>query len=387
MVWLLAVGTASAQSNRVLDLSGLYRTDIRAIAMGNSYVAVARGEGALLYNPAGLAQPDADIKLEASLDAAGSGTEFLNDTQDLVSNGLTTAGMIEYLTTYAGTTQEYTIQTFSHVLAGMGSVGFGAGYGSMDVTRLAFDFDDTGTPGDVTDDVLDVEDRQLVIQFGSAAIKFLDGQIMLGVTGKSFFYKEKTERYNFAALVLTGDLDASSTVIVDETYNSSAVDFGFLYRLESLSFLRAQWGLTVVNAGGVTLKGTNIDLDIPMTFNFGMAFSPPLPIGELLFHFEIEDTGNAITVRDNSGTDHTRSVTQRTHYGMELGLFETSFGNHIFNARVGVSRGQPTFGFELNIFSGLRIAVARYKEDSGHSDETNISDLISQAHIGLGFAF
>jgi len=389
---LLGLCTAPAlwaqTSNRVLNLAGLYQNDIRARAMGNSYVAVARGEGALLYNPAGLVQPTADIKLEAAVDALGSSQQFLDDSLALTQDGLSNSEMLDYLETYKRTTQDYAYQTFGHGLVGMGGLHFGLGYGSMDLNNYRFDFQDPNdTINDISDDQLELTQDRLTIQFATAAFSLLDGQMLLGATAKSFTYTTSRELYNFTDLVLTGDLDASSTTLVDETYQASAYDVGFIYRMEMFSFLRGQWGLNVINVGGVALTGDLVDLDVPMTFNFGMSFNPPMPIGNLLIHFEIEDLGDSISIRDDTGQDHKRSVMQRTHYGAEYGIWETAFGNHILNIRAGMNRGQLTYGAEINLWSGLRIAFTRFQDDLGHADETDITPVQSQAHVGIGFAF
>lgn len=391
---LLLFGMLTAQplwaqsDNRVLNLAGLYQNDIRARAMGNSYVAMARGEGALLYNPAGLVQPTADIKLEGAVDALGSGGEFLNDSLALTTDGLSTNDMLDYLETYKRTTQDYAYQTFGHALAGMGGLNFGLGYGSMDVNTYRFDFQDpSDTPNDITDDQLELVQDRLAIQFAAAAFSLLDGQILLGATAKSFTYTSSRELYNFTDLVLSGDLDAASTTLLDESYQATTYDVGIIYRMEAFSFLRGQWGLNVVNVGGLELTGDLVDLDVPMTFNFGMSFNPPMPLGNLLLHFEIEDVGDSITIRDDTGDDHKRSVTQRIHYGAEYGLWETSFGNHVLNVRAGMNRGQLAYGAEINLWSGLRIAFTRYQDDLGHADESDVTPVLSQAHVGIGFGF
>lgn len=385
---LVAPPLWAQSSNRVLNLAGLYQNDIRALAMGNSYVAVARGEGALLYNPAGLVQPTADIKLELGLDALGSSGAFLDDSLALTTDGLSSAEMLDYLETYKRTTQDYAYQTFGHGLVGMGGLHFGLGYGSMDLNNYRFDFQDpNNTVNDITDDRLELTQDRLTIQFASAAFSLLDGKMLLGATAKSFTYTSSRELYNFTDLVVSGDLDAASTTLIDESYQASTYDVGIIYRMEVFSFLRGQWGLNVVNVGGLELTGDLVDLDVPMTFNFGMSFNPPMPLGNLLLHFELEDLGDSITIRDDTGEDHKRSVTQRAHYGAEYGIWETAFGNHILNIRAGMNRGQPTYGAEINLFSGLRIAYTRFQDDRGHADESDITPVLNQFHVGFGFAF
>lgn len=385
---LAVAGPVRAQTPKPIDLVSFYQTDIRALAMGNAYGPVARGEGALLYNPAGLAQYDLDIKIEASLDLEGTSTEFLLDTQDLLGAG-TTSEVQAYLDKYEGTTHLYRVQTFHHGIANLAKFSTGLGGGLMDVRRYRLEFQDPlNTPGDTSDDELHVELQTAKLTFGAAAVQMFGGRLLMGVTGKSFTFTDEqtTPDPAFSDLVTQGELDFTLT---GDSYKATAYDFGFIWRLETFSALRGQWSTTVFNVGGLKLTDntTSNQIEIPQTVNVGLSLNPKFRVGELLLTVEVEDVGAAVKVRDRTtAVDYKRSLTQRTHAGLEYGLFGTTTGNHIVSLRAGVNRGQGTYGAELNLFSVFRAAYTHYGDDLGHENESEIVSL-DAVHLGVGFGF
>ena len=382
---LCAPTPALAQTTPSLDLSRLYRNDIRALGMGNSYVAVARGEGALQYNPAGLVQANNDIKLEYSAAVAGSGLTFLDDTVALLGSAVTQSSADAYLNKYADTTQRYSGQTYLSALAGMGALKFGLGYGSQDIFEYSLAFSSGALANDTFDDTITWNANSLTIQYLGGGFAIRDGQMLLGVTSKSFRYVAETATVTAADLVV-GGLDASS--LVGSTFVGTALDAGLIYRIESLAALRGQWALTVLNAGGVEIKSGATTLSIPMSINFGMSISPELPLGELLLHFELEDIDAKVLVDTPGATGQkARNMVQRSHYGVEFGLFETAFGSHVLNLRAGYNRGLVTWGAEINIFSGFRIAMAQYGDDLGNDSANDYTPSITEIQASLGFAF
>ncbi|MBI3992906.1 MAG: hypothetical protein HY342_06510 [Candidatus Lambdaproteobacteria bacterium] len=385
-LWALLSGPTPALAQTTsFDLSSLYRNDIRALGMGNSYVAVARSEGALQYNPAGLVQAQNDIKLEGSLLVAGSSLAFIDDTVALVSGSVTQAAADDYLNTYADTTQRYSGQTYYSALAGMGALNFGLGYGSQDIFQYSLGFSSGALANDTSDDVITWDAGTLSIQYLSGGFAIRDGQMLLGATSKSFRYVTETASVTAADLVLVG---LNESDLVGSTYVGTALDVGFIYRIESLARLRGQWALNVLNVGGVEITSGASTLSIPMSINFGMSISPELPLGELLLHFELEDIDSKVLVDTPGGTDQkARSVIQRSHYGVEYGLFDTAFGSHILNLRAGYNRGLVTYGAEINVFSGFRIAVAQYRDDLGNDSANSYTDPIIAFQASVGFAF
>src|SRR3972149_5130279 len=152
--------------------------------------------------------------------------------------------------------------------------------------------------------------------------------------------------------------------------------------------MRGQWALTVLNTGGATIGTGASKLSVPMSYNFGMSINPKLPVGELLLHFELEDVDAKVLVDNPSGTGQgVRNVVQRSHYGVEYGIWDTAFGSHVLNFRAGYNRGLITWGLEVNVFSGFRLAVATYRDDLGNDSANLYTDLITAAQVSIGVAF
>jgi len=381
-------GPAQAQTTtRILDLSSLYQTDPRALALGNAYGSIARGEGALLYNPAGLVQYNLDIKIDAGLAVEGEEGDFLSDTYDVLDSG-TSAELLAYLGKYLSTTQNYRGQTFYNIVANLSLFNMGFGGGVMEQTRYAFEFEDTNTNAatDLTDTFIETK-RNLDITFGSFGFAILDGQWMIGVTMKSFTYTEESASATFGDVIVNGNVDLTT---VGNSYKGSGYDVGMIWRLEWLGFLRGQWSLVAQNVGDITMTATGADtLLIPGTYNVGFAIQPDisfLPIN-VVMSAEVEDVTGEIMVFDPiDGLEHERGTKQRSHYGVEVGMFSTTTGNNILNVRVGAHRGFLSYGYELNLFSAFRLIYTNYRENLGHSDAQDLHDYdLYQLSLGFGF--
>ncbi len=372
--------------NRQLDLMRLYQTDLRALALGNAYGPIARGEGALLYNPAGLAQFKFDLKVDGGLAVEGEEGDFFSDTYDLMDSA-TSAEIANYLDKYLGTTQNYRAQTYVNGVANLGRLNFGFGGGVIDQTRYSFEFRDVDSDGvsDTTD--LYVQGTT-VLEMTIVGIAFgmFDGQMLVGINYKDFTYKEESGFETFGNLASSGSIELTTT---GSTYEGSGFDIGFLWRMETFPALRGQYSLTAYNVGGITLTptaGAGETLEVPATYNFGVSFSPELSMLHVVFSAEMEDITDAAKVRDSTGTDYGRTQKQRLHLGLEVGMFATATGNNMLNARVGLHRGFLSYGAELNLFSGLRLLYIKYKDNWGSVSAQELHDFVAvQLSIGLAF--
>lgn len=394
----VALGAApAAAGNETVDLASFYRADLRALAMGNAFGPLARGENALLYNPAGLVQYDLDIKLDGTLVIEGEQGDFLNDTRNNLIGSPSASDVQSYLSKYLGTTQYYRGQTFVNGVANLAAFNVGVGAGVLNQTRYGLTFADTGpTPGSpdidladptntATNDSLVLDEQKLKLNVVAFGAQLGGGQLLLGVALKNFTYERKTATDTFGSMVTSANVDLATS---GGSYTASTYDVGMIWRLETFPLLRAQWSLTAANVGGVTLQQTGqTSYDVPATYNAGLALNPELPLGfmHLLIAVELEDVTGAIKIRDSSGLDHDRSQSQRLHAGAELGFWETTTGNHVLNVRVGSYRGQPTTGLEINLWSGLRLVYTAYTEDFGSGDAADRHELHAyQLTLGIG---
>ncbi|MDH4225367.1 MAG: hypothetical protein OEW12_06950 [Deltaproteobacteria bacterium] len=386
VIWGLGLPAVSLGQTHQVPLTQLYQTDIRAMAMGNAYGPVARGEGALLYNPAGLAQFDADVKLEASLAAESGSIPFLQDTFALFGGpGVSSPTMVKYLTKYHGTIQDFRYQTFHSIVINLAKFYSGFGYATMTNKRYSLQFQDTVANGTVDPgDTLIWNETYLSAQFVGGALALWDGKLLMGATQKQISYEEKPTAVTYASLLASGSL---STTAVGTTYQTKPRDLGMLYRMEAFSSLRGMWSLTALNLGGATLTSPTGNLNSPLMVNTGLSFAPKFGPLELILAGEVEDILDAGRVWNPvllKGFN--RSLAQRTHYGAELGLFQTTTGNHIFSVRGGYNRGLPVYGAEINLFSVLRVAYVHFQDDWGYKGAPARTKTTA-LHVGIGFGF
>lgn len=389
VVALLAAPPAGAQTKPVLDLNSLYQADLRALAMGNAFGPVARGEGALLYNPAGLVQYENDVKLEASLLLEGERGSFFSDTIDQMTGSPTVDEVRSYLDTYNGTSQNYRGQTFYNGVANLGALNFGLGAGVMDQERYRFTFNDNGAPGytfpDGGTDNLTVFKQRLDMSFVSLGFGLLNRKLLVGATYKDFTYAAKSATQPYDTI---NDIDLTLT---GPTYSGTTYDIGFIYRVEWLSALRPQWSIVANNVGGETLEPDNPafdTLEIPATYNVGFAVTPSLPWSpvKMIVSAELEDASSQITLLDGSGNPQERSLGQRLRYGAEVGFWPLSTGTHVLSVRAGSYRGHLSRGVELNLWHGAKFTYTRYTEDLGHEKQSDLHEVEAvQAAIGIGF--
>lgn len=373
------------------------------MAMGNAFGPVARGEGALFYNPAGLVQFDLDLKAEASVGLEGERGKFAQDTFAL-SGGTGLSGvpkLATYMDTYAGTIQRYNAQLLESAVANLGYMNLGFGVANLDSYRYSLDFSGVSADGNLLNDVLSANEDRVRMQIAGAAVKLGKGKVLLGVSAKTFRYSERGDTLDFTTLTTAPkSLDFSFSGVTYPTVTT--YDLGMLYRLEFWSALKPQMSLTAFNVGGTTLKRNGTTLDVPASYNWGFAFGPDTGVIHWLASVEVEDISDALKVTDRgTGANLTlqcndptrtqtcvnqpRSTTQRLHMGFEIGAFRTPTGNNIISLRAGNNRGYATYGAELNLWA-LRILYARGADNLGFKNNIDKFDFVGY-QVGIALAW
>lgn len=410
LVGLVALpAAAAAQDTAILDLTRLYQTDARALAMGNAFGPVARGEGALLHNPAGLVQYQRDVKLEYQANAAGETGGFLEDTLDVFNGDPSDEELEDYLEKYLDESRYYRANTFPNAVANLAEYGVGLGAGQIDQQQYYFRFNDGNNDGFTptptpSDDTLTLTRQRLQMSMFSFGFQMARGRVLLGVTGKSFTFSEEAWFATVDEVLADGEIDPS---LDGPSYSGTAYDVGMLLRSTVLPALRGQLSLTAHNVGGATLEPDDAafdKLEVATTYNAGLSISPELGSEwvALTLSAELEDATGAIKVHDpddcptmigasgnascTDDTTYDRSLAQRTHYGAEFGIWQMPTGNYLVAARAGSHRGLPTWGWELNLFNVVRAAYTRYKDDFGHEDNEDVREF-DAAMVSVGFAW
>ena len=378
---LASIGAREASAvNPIVNINLFTQADTRALAMGNAFGAVARGEGALLYNPAGLVLFNYDIKAEYSAAFQGSGGAFAQETYALLGGiGGSAPPLATYLANYQGTTQGYNFQTFGSAVANLGHIHLGLGAGNLDSHRYSIGFDPYALTAGVG---LHFTDEAVQMQNTAIAFKIMGGKTLLGISAKTVAYSKSIATVDYSTAEAAGNI--TPTFTSDKFPTATLYDVGIISRSEFWPRMRPQISITAYNLGGGTLTGATSSVDIPASYNLGLALGPETPVIHWILSFELEDVTSALGVWDGA-VNQPRSAAQRFHAGFELGLIRTPTGNNVLNVRAGMNGTGVTYGWELNLWS-LRLGYVSGQQDLGH--ETNsIMFNFSGYHLGLAMTW
>jgi hypothetical protein len=383
---LLPVRVSAQAQTRIVDLNLYQQQDMRALAMGNAFSGAARGEAALQYNPAGLAQYDMDFKVDASITLMEEKGNFINDTISVSSGSPSSQDVLNYLKKYDGTTQTYVLQTFPSAVVNLGTYNFGLGAGNLDVQRYKLQFISTGV---LTNDSLVVSEQRAQISLASAGVKLFSGKALLGLTAKNVRYSEQNATLSFGQMITGGKVDL--TPAGTDYSATTAYDLGLIYRMEIFPELKPQWSVTAYNIGGFKLTGTSAagvtqSVQVPDTYNVGLSIQPNLGFVHLLVTAEAEDVSGEIKVQDANGVNQPRAQEQHFHGGIEAGVIKTPTGNNLFSLRAGSNRGYLTYGAELNLWGFLRAVYTNGTDNLGYKGSPTIFRFEAY-QLALGIAY
>lgn len=384
-VYLSSVGLSAAQGVQLsLDttLYPQYLRDLRALSMGNAFSAVARGPTALFYNPAGLAQSNVSFQIGALGRIEGANLDFILDTRKL-ANKASEKEVEDYLNKYTGTTT-----TFRTEVLATGTVQyreFGIGGGLYAQSLLSLRFADGGQPGfDLTGDSLEVahtELRQTIAGFGG---NLQDGRILGGIALRQVNYRYSTAGAGYFQVVRSRTIDLTVTEIARG--EGLAIDAGMMYRFGTPKNYHAQVAFVLRDIGSTELEHRGrFVMNVPATYHLAGAYQLDYGPIHLLMSAELDDLTSAGKYYVPNYGYGKRDWKQRSHLGMEAGLFEFA-GSNLLNLRAGLNRGRITFGVELNLFSLVHLNYVRWGDDVGHSNRSEPRTYTSMS-LGIGLAF
>jgi hypothetical protein len=230
---ILAICTGAPElvlaQTRVVNLNLYQQQDLRALAMGNAFGSVARGETALQYNPAGLALYDFDLKADLiSVEAMEETGRFLEDTLNVSSGSPSASDINNYLSKYDGTTHNYIIQVFPSAIANLGIVNFGLGIGNLDTQRWKISFTQTVAGVVSPTDTINLEEDRAQIGLGGVGFKLFSGKAFFGVTGKTVRYSETFQ--TLSALQIQNASKINLNLLGVNYKEVQAYDAGLIYR-------------------------------------------------------------------------------------------------------------------------------------------------------------
>ena len=374
------------QLTTLLLISGLFLASIgqaapirrpaenhRSLALGGTGVSYANDELAFYYNPAGLGSIEnfwvelLPVTLEASgqaVDLVKSG-EFakFKDPAAMVKKNIGQEIQLRGLFT-------------PHAVFNL-APGFTLGYGQLIEYQAEMKIRNQATPR-IEAFYQEEKGKVMGLSFPMKSGKYLGGVVARTIerTGGS----ADISSASLAIASIKGQLDLKDELAMNST-SGSAYDAGLIWRMEWLSSLRGQFGLSIMNLGGTTLTPTNDTsqiVEIPQEINLGWAFRPKItPLTSLMIAMELRD----ITAQQSP--DSSRS--KRTHVGVEFGVLPMDNSTNLITLRMGQSAGAPSYGAELSLWHSFSVSYVVYHEEYGDvaGEDTRQRKLLQVNLIGF----
>ncbi len=234
---------------------------------------------------------------------------------------------------------------------------------------------------DVWTKSIDMQVFRVDIETYAAAISILDDSLKLGYQTRRYELLGKTlDRYPLIRFT-SGDSKPIDSAITRKA-NWWGHEIGLLYSLESEGTY--QFGATYQNIGGQELEGAA--LKIPSTLNVGMSYQYTYDFLMMLGALELKDIEGSTTYVRGSET-YGRSWEQRSHLGLQLGLFPIATPDeYLFYFSAGMNQMQPTYGVQVNVpFHIMRVGFSNYGADLGDTNESQPYKN-QQIFVSLGFS-
>jgi len=329
---------------------------VRNLGMGNAGVALSHDENALFYNPAGLAGVDAVlIGFPFALEVSQDMIDLISDVSNLGTDS-TTSEVIQ-LTLGKRSHLRTIVPTISLIIPFGNAFTFGTVIGA----ETQFDVSARNPVSLEMEIGLRVD---ALASLGLAAQLGSKNHWLFGVAG------HRISRCDVPLTTLTmGQALDNATAITDNLACTALVqgttyDIGVQRRLESSSYLRMMWGVTVKNANKLTFAraaGDTYPVDHPTQYNVGFSMQPTYGILRMLYAIDMWDITMAHPedeyCKTNPGTDCTW---KRLHMGTEFGFFPIDSGASTFALRAGFNQGYFSWGLELNPFLFFRLFTLQY---------------------------
>ncbi len=330
--FLACIFTPAAAAEEVQHL----RNSIRALGMGNAFIAVANDESALFYNPAGL-------------------ESVKNYTFEFVSVAVTANQSLLDIANADGTDSTATL----------GSITGGKIYSEANVSLMSFTAPGWGwslfgslviDPG-VHNPVVPYFDVSGFVQSGAAvgfSMNFMDQLLDIGVGLKSV---SRTGIRTEVHIVDFLDDDFADNIQDDfvEGTKQQAIDVGVIYHLESIYNFQTKFGAVMKNIGGMDFGSTG---KFPTTIDLGVASESEFVGLDMLLAADVVDIGFKNTP--------VKSLKRNFNIGAELGMFMRNNGHHALSSRFGMKGGYPSKGFTINPpYLPITIDYAEWSEEIG----------------------
>lgn len=338
------------------DQQRIYRS-AHFLGRGDTGIALADGEDAIFYNPAGIAQGKGIYKTTV---LASPMLEVSNDTRTLATQLLAQDGeMIATLRKYVGKPQHAGFYNFSGIVLRRAALGLIAS-GTTDI--LVSKSAETGGLEQISAEMANTAGATFTL-----ADSFWDETLLIGATGKYLYRGEAAielsvlDQENFQNLD-TNDLLGFGT--------GFGVDLGIM--LKGKGHSEPAMGVTVHNVGTTRMSSelaaeSSALKDLKQSINVGFALQPGTKFSKFRLLADYHDVTNV----------YGSNVLKKIHLGGEISV------TGMIGVTGGLNQGAPGAGIWFNAWL-LRVDLGMYTEETGDRVGTR-PDRRLYARIRAGF--
>lgn len=330
------------------------RQSIRALGMGNAFVAVANDENALFYNPAGLHAIQRHIFEILTVNAT------LNQNLMDINNesGSDEAAAIGELVGK---------KLYSELNLGLLSInGPGWGYSAFGSVVLDAKVRNPTVP------YLELSSYAQYGLIGGLAYPFKDETLIAG-----FNYKVINRNGVGKDIHIVDFLDDDfSSELEDDfaTETATSPDLGVIYKLDQYYNWDPRFAIVVRNIGGMDFGSTG---EIPMTIDLGVATESEFAGFDIILAADFVDVTYQAT--------EYKSYKRNLKMGVEVGMMKLSNAHHALSFRIGRNGTYNTYGFSINVpFLPMKIDYAKWSEEVGYVAE-DLEDERQSIQISFNF--
>jgi len=331
---LISLGHTFPRPARAELLEDLHRT-ARPLAMGDAFTAVAEGSNAFFYNPAGLANSQAEEwRIEAptlSFELTARGISILSDFLGIDKENL--GEVTDLIEDNLGEPFRAKVALFPN------ATHKNFGMGLLLQTTVDARFRNPVNPQVRTRIAADIG------PFFGASYGLLNDTLLFGFCGK-ILYRLGLDRV-YTAVDIAGE-DFSPLDDLDGNLGFG-IDLGAMYTLA-----QAPWtptiGLVVQNIGDIDFGEAGT---IPMAFNIGLAAHPKVSILDITLALDFKD------LLANKADDS--DFWKRVHLGSEVRFTQ---GPTWLSVGIGINQGYLTGGVGIT-YKSFRLDIATYGEEAG----------------------
>jgi len=312
------------------------RQSIRALGMGNAFVAAANDENALYYNPAGLHAIQQHIIEILTVNAT-------------INQNLLDVGEEESGDQAAAIGSLVGNKLYLELNLGLLSIS-GPGWGYSVFGNAVFD-------AKVRNPSVPYLQLKSYIQYGAIAgmsFSFLDERLITGIS-----YKVINRNGVGKDIHIVDFLDDNFSDELEDDFSTevgSSPDLGVTYKFDAFYNWEPKVSMVLRNIGGMDFGTSG---EIPMTIDLGFASESELAGFDIILALDMVDLTHKAT--------EYKSFKRNLKMGMEIGMWKRTNSHHMLSFRVGRNGTYSAWGFSFNVpYIPMKIDYAKWSEEIGN---------------------